>query len=172
MDRMRPRRQELFCLDDQSATYYGYRNGSPATCGNKDGDKETHYVSAYTPVEFLVDYLGDMAGKPTSRPSLVGHLRVAATDLGTDLRSGRTAMHCGHSTTDRTRLSFLPLLRVLSFLLAERTARSVLRVLLSGVSLEHTISNMYSDHRKETQFISVLLTLLSVLCGILQVRKA
>lgn len=71
---------------DQSATYYGYRNGAPATCGNKDGDKETHYVSAYTPVDLLVSYLGDMAGKANVQTIFGETPEGSNTDLGTDLR--------------------------------------------------------------------------------------
>ncbi|SPO46269.1 related to beta-galactosidase [Moesziomyces antarcticus] len=74
---------------DQSATYYGYRDGAPATCGNKDGDKQTHYVSAYTPVEFLVSYLGDIAGSAGVK-TLFGEMpQGSKTDLGKDLRFRR-----------------------------------------------------------------------------------
>ncbi|CBQ72762.1 related to beta-galactosidase [Sporisorium reilianum SRZ2] len=74
---------------DQSATYYGYRDGAPATCGNKDGDKETHYVSAYTPVEFLVSYLGDLAGKAGVQNLFGQTPEGGKTDLGSDLRFRR-----------------------------------------------------------------------------------
>ncbi|SAM83076.1 related to beta-galactosidase [Ustilago bromivora] len=74
---------------DQSATYYGYRNGTPATCGNKDGDKETHYVSAYTPVELLVSYLGDLAGKADVKTLFDETPQGSKTDLGADLRYRR-----------------------------------------------------------------------------------
>ncbi|CDU25968.1 related to beta-galactosidase [Sporisorium scitamineum] len=74
---------------DQSATYYGYRDGAPATCGNKDGDKETHYVSAYTPVEFLVSYLGDLAGKAGVKNIFGQTPQGEKTDLGSDLRFRR-----------------------------------------------------------------------------------
>lgn len=74
---------------DQSATYYGYRNGSAATCGNEDGNKSTHYVSAYTPVEFLVSYLGDLAGKANVTTIFGQTPQGSKTDLGTDLRFRR-----------------------------------------------------------------------------------
>ncbi|EST04808.1 Glycoside hydrolase, family 42, N-terminal [Kalmanozyma brasiliensis GHG001] len=74
---------------DDSATYYGYRNGTAATCGNVDGDKQTHYVSAYTPVEFLVSYLGDLAGKANVTNVLGQTPSGSKTDLGTDLRFRR-----------------------------------------------------------------------------------
>ncbi|KAJ1017935.1 hypothetical protein NDA13_006546 [Ustilago tritici] len=74
---------------DQSATYYGYRNGTSATCGNKDGDKETHYVSAYTPVEFLVSYLGDLASKADVKTLFDETPQGSKSDLGADLRYRR-----------------------------------------------------------------------------------
>ncbi|PWY97745.1 hypothetical protein BCV70DRAFT_44809 [Testicularia cyperi] len=71
---------------DDSATYSGYRDGAPATCANQDGDKSTHYISAYTPVEFLVEYLGDVAGQAGVKTIFGQTPKGSSTDLGTDLR--------------------------------------------------------------------------------------
>ncbi|KAJ1022020.1 hypothetical protein NDA18_005255 [Ustilago nuda] len=60
-----------------------------ATCGNKEGDKETHYVSAYIPVELLVSYLGDLVGKADVKTLLDETPQGSKTDLGADLRYRR-----------------------------------------------------------------------------------
>ncbi|EPQ32083.1 uncharacterized protein PFL1_00281 [Pseudozyma flocculosa PF-1] len=74
---------------DQGAAYHGYRDGKPITCAHDDGKKTTHYIGAYTPVEFLISYFAD-AAKSLGLKTLLGTEVAKDAELGKDLRLVRS----------------------------------------------------------------------------------
>ena len=73
---------------EQGATFSGYRDGKPATCAHAEEGRETHYIGAYTPVEFLVTYFGDLASAAGLK-TLLGATPGVDTELGKDVRLRR-----------------------------------------------------------------------------------
>ncbi|KAN0066519.1 hypothetical protein ACQY0O_000613 [Thecaphora frezii] len=73
----------------EGATYSGYRDGKPVTCANDDGKKKTHYIGAYTPIEFLISYFGDVASG-LGLKTLLGTDVSKDKELGTDLRLSKS----------------------------------------------------------------------------------
>jgi len=68
------------------ATFSGYRDGKPATCGHKDANGlVTRYIGYYADSDFLTAYFGNVASEAGVK-DILGRAPSAANDLGADIR--------------------------------------------------------------------------------------